>query len=226
MAEPCAYLTCSSRVHRVHGCGVPIDGPSDPIVARDNEYPCNDERPPPEPPKYQLRSEPLLYVQHPIRLFERADHALDLYDGCCPVAGMDAEHIDRSAFAEFGEGEFDVRLPAARGKYRDGALDEGGVSLIEQAVRCGAVPPGNESASTASRLKNSPDASEADLVRVPSFDSEHIAARNGGSPRQRRLGMPRSLPDQPQELRQSLVVRVHPGDSFDSATYRPLIPTC
>lgn len=84
------------------------------------------------------------------------------------------------------------------------------MTLVEKAVSGGAVPPWNKPASTASRLDNSPKASEADLLRVSSFNTEHISARNAGRASQCRLGMSRALPDQPQELRKPFVVRVHP----------------
>ncbi len=224
MTEPRAYAVGSSRVGSVHCRRVAIDGPPHAVVARDYEQSRNYNRPPPKPAIHQLWSEPLLHVEHPIRFFERADDALDLHDGCCSVAGVDAEHIYGPTLAEFIERQLDHRLPAARSEYRHDALDESCVPLVEQAVSSGAIPPGNKTAPTTGRLKHLPDASEPDLLRVRSFDSEHVAARNRGGPGQCRLSLPSALPDQPQELGQPLVVRMHRRDSFGSATYRPLIP--
>jgi hypothetical protein len=65
---------------------------------------------------------------------------LDLHDEEHPAPGMPGKDVNRATLAEVVERHLDGDLPATRHQQLNRSLDESGMSGVEQAIECLAVP--------------------------------------------------------------------------------------
>ncbi len=73
---------------------------------------------------------------------------------------MRPKDVDRTPLTEFGERHLDGRLPSSPREYGKYALDQRGMTLVEQTVGGGTVPPNSKA-----RTRLAPATSRTRLMR-------------------------------------------------------------
>lgn len=178
MAQPGSDLPITRRERRRERGIVTRGNPPSGPVLRKNEKHGDSSWDETEATLGNDRRQPRLRVKDADRLLQRAPLTLGLRNDDGPRIVVRPKNVDRAALAPLREGDLGLRAPALAAQRGDRRLHDRGVSLVEQAIEGGAVPPWGNAHGRAQASEVIADVANAEPRNVTRFQLQGEMSRS------------------------------------------------
>lgn len=167
MPEPPSHLDVSRRERGRQRGAVPLGDAPRGAILREHKEGSDARRNESEAFLGKPRRKSRLDVEHPDRLLDRAPLTLRLADHNRARRFMRTEDVDRTTFAPLGKRDLGQCPPQIVLEESDRALDDAGVTCIEQSIESCAIPPRRNPHRSAKPREVVPDVPDVEACDVP-----------------------------------------------------------